>query len=184
MGRSATLLAISAALLTAACGTAAAQQQVQLPDTAPLAMPAAPSHVVVPAAPEPPPPPVIDAPAPSAALPATSGGAATRTPPPPKPATPPTTPPSTPQTAPPAAPASLPAAPNQGELEQQARALVLSADQTLDKIDPKALSADGRAQYDTAKRFLTQAGDALKARNIVYAWQLANKANTIATLLK
>lgn len=185
MSRTATLLAISAALLTTACGSAAAQQPVQLPDTAPLAMPAAPSHIVVPAAPEPPPAPVVDTPASQVALPpAAGGGVRPQVTPPPRPVAPPATPPSTPQTTAPAAPAPLPAAPNQGELEQQARALVQSADQTLDKIDYKALSMDGRAQYDTAKRFLTQAGDALKARNIVYAWQLANKANTIATLLK
>ncbi len=185
MSRSATLLAISAALLSAACGTAAAQQQVQLPATGPLAMPAAPSHIVVPAAPEPAPAPVVE-PLPSQINPPaiTAGGSRPKTDPPPVRPAPPTPPPATPPATAPATPTPLPAAPNQGELEQQARALKDSADQTLDKIDYKALSTDGRSQFDTAKRFLKQADDALKAKNIVYAWQLANKANTIATLLK
>jgi hypothetical protein len=82
------------------------------------------------------------------------------------------------------APTPLQAAPNQGELEHQARTLKESAEKALDGIDYKALGVEARAQYDTAKRFLKQADDALKAKNIVYAWQLADKANTIATLLK
>jgi hypothetical protein len=185
MGRLATLLALSAAALSAACG-GSAQAQVMMPDATPLAVPAAPSHIVVPAAPEPAPAPVVETPAQQANPPAGTTGGATRPktdPPPVKPVAPPPQP-STPQTQAPPTPTPLPAAPNQGELEQQARALKDAADQALDKIDYRGLSADGKAQWDTAKRFLKQADDALKARNIVYAWQLANKANTIATLLK
>ena len=184
MSRSAALFALYAALLSAACGTAAAQQ-VQLPTSGPLAIPAAPSHVVVPAAPEPSPAPVVETPAMQPTSPVNTGGNTTRPrteAPPPRPVAPP--PPTSQPTTAPATPTPLPAAPNQGELEQQARSLWSSADQTLDKIDYKALNEGGQKQYDTAKRFLKQADDALKARNIVYAWQLANKANTIATLLK
>lgn len=184
MGRFATLLALSlTTLVSIAC--AGAQAQVQLPELVPLAIPAAPSHVVVPAPPEPPPAPAVETPAPPVNPPAASGGAPrTRTEPPPtRPAPPPTTPPTTPAPATPA-PTPLEAAPNQGELEQRARALIASAERTMEKIDPKTLGPDGRTQYDTAKRFITQAGEALKAKNIVYAWQLADKANTIATLLR
>lgn len=184
MRRSALLLAVCAALASAACGGAAAQ--VILPSSGPLAVPPAPSHVVVPAEPEPTPVPVIETPTTQSLTPVTSGAgnARTREVPPPRPTAPPAQPPATQPATPPTTPTPLPAAPNQGELEQQARSLVASADQTLDKIDYKALNADGRAQFDTAKRFVKQADDALKARNIVYAWQLANKANTIATMLK
>ena len=185
MSRFAPLLAVSAAaLLASACASAQAQQQVMLPDTAPLTVPAAPSHVVVPAAPEPLPAPVVETPAPQTNPPAAIGGAARpRQDPPPRPAAPPTPQPAAPQPAP-AAPTPLEATPNQGALELRARELKDSAERALEKIDYKALGADGRAQYDTAKRFLKQADDALKAKNIVYAWQLADKANTIATLLR
>ena len=84
----------------------------------------------------------------------------------------------------PAAPTPLEASPNQIELEQKATGLIGTAEKALERIDPKALNADARAQYDTAKRFIVQAKSALTAKNIVYAWQLADKANTIATLLK
>jgi len=158
---------------------------VQMPDQVPLAMPAAPPHVVVPAPPEPPPAAAVETPAPQTNPPAVSGGGPPRTrtePPPARPAPPPATPPVTPAATP--TPTPLEAAPNQGELEQRARALVASAERTMETIDYKALGPDGRAQYDTAKRFIKQADEALKAKNIVYAWQLADKANTIATLLK
>lgn len=104
------------------------------------------------------------------------------------PATPPanpTNPPagtSTPATAPP--PAPLEAQANQSDLERRARDLIASATATLDKIDRAALTTDGRTQYDTARRFLEQAATALKTKNVVYGWQLADKANTIATLLQ
>ena len=84
----------------------------------------------------------------------------------------------------PATPTPLEAAPNQNELEQKATGLISSAERALEKIDAKTLSPDARAQYDTAKRFIVQAKTALTAKNVVYAWQLADKANTIATLLK
>lgn len=182
MARRLTLPALGAvALLTAACGGAKAQ--VVMPDAQPLVVPAAPAHVVVPAAPEPPPPPVIEAPVAPATLPAGTNPTRVRTEPP---ASRPTAPPpvQTQPQAPASAPTPLEAAPNQSELEQKASGLVGSAERALEKIDPKALSADGRAQYDTAKRFVVQAKSALAAKNIVYAWQLADKANTIATLLK
>ena len=78
----------------------------------------------------------------------------------------------------------LEATANAGELEQRARTLKDAAEKALDRIDVRTLGADGRAQYDTARRFIKQADDALRVKNVVYAWQLADKANTIATLLK
>jgi len=45
------------------------------------------------------------------------------------------------------------------------------------------LNRDGRTQYDTAKRFLTQAEDALSKRNLVLARSLADKALAVAVQL-
>ncbi len=177
------LLALgAAALLAGGCG---AKAQVLMPDSVPLAIPAAPMHVVVPAAPEPPPLPIVETQVqttPPAAL--NNNSTRGRTDPPAsRPAATPAPAPVTPAPAP-ATPTPLEASAKQGELEQNARTLRDSAERALDKIDYKSLSGDGKAQYDTAKRFLKQADDALKAKNVVYAWQLADKANTIATLLK
>jgi uncharacterized protein (DUF885 family) len=91
-------------------------------------------------------------------------------------------PPPTPTPTPPPA-GSLETTTNPAELEGRARGLISSAEKTLEKIDVKALSGEAKTQYDTARRFLKQADDALKAKNVVYAWQLADKANTLATLL-
>jgi len=182
MARS-TLLALGVtALVAAGCG---AKAQVLMPDSVPLAMPSAPTHVVVPAAPEPPPLPVVDTQV-QTTPPVALNGNATRgrtDPPASRPVAPPAQVPAAPAPVP-AAPTPLEASAKQGELEQNARTLRDSAERSLDKIDYKSLSADGKAQFDTAKRFLKQADDALKVKNVVYAWQLADKANTIATLLK
>ncbi|TAK17356.1 MAG: hypothetical protein EPO35_03210 [Acidobacteria bacterium] len=168
-------------------GCSGAKAQVMLPDPNPLNIPQAPARVVVPPAPEP--PPVVTEATPPAASTTTQNPPANTTrsnretrpatPPPANPpaATPPPTVPPAPTTTP------LETQANQSELEQRARGLLASANAALDKIDYKALSLDGKTQFDTAKRFTKQADEALKAKNIVYAWQLADKANTIATLL-
>jgi hypothetical protein len=54
------------------------------------------------------------------------------------------------------------------------------ASKLLAKVDYKALRRDGRQQYDTAKGFIEQADEALRARNPVAAQYLAGKAETIA----
>lgn len=185
MARTTPWLTLAAVALFAA-GCSNAKAQVLLPDAAPLAMPTPPAHVVMPAAPEPIPVPTVEVPVQSTP-PAAINGNQNRgrtDPPPSRPAAPPATPPATAPAAAPATPTPLEAAAKPSELEQNARTLRDSADRALEKIDYKALSDGGKAQYDTAKRFIRQADDALKAKNIVYAWQLADKANTIATLLK
>ena len=50
----------------------------------------------------------------------------------------------------------------------------------LNRIDYRALNANARTQYDTAKRFIEQADDAIKSGNYVYAQSLGEKAETIA----
>jgi hypothetical protein len=54
------------------------------------------------------------------------------------------------------------------------------ASKLLAKVDYRSLRRDARLQYDTAKRFIEQADEALKARNPVAAQYLAGKAETIA----
>jgi hypothetical protein len=181
-------LAICAALvtLTIAGGCANTKAQAALPDATPLTIPQAPSRVVVPAAPEPPPPAPETPPASStttAANPPANTGRSNRetrpVTPPPQPATPPATPPPAPTS--PATPLETQA--NQSELEKKTNDLLASAKAALEKINKAALSADGKAQFDSANSFITQAKAALAVKNVVYAWQLADKANTIATLL-
>ena len=47
----------------------------------------------------------------------------------------------------------------------------------------EGLDSDGRTQYDTAKRFLQQAEEALKSGNLVFAGKLADKAATMTAVL-
>lgn len=63
------------------------------------------------------------------------------------------------------------------------RALLGRAARDLARVNAPALNADGRAQYDQARRFIQQAEDALKTRNIVFAGKLADKAATMAAVL-
>jgi hypothetical protein len=92
--------------------------------------------------------------------------------PPPRPAAP-TNPPSP----------TLQTTTNVGEVEQKVRATIALASRDLGRIDARALNAEAKAQYDIAKRFVQQAGDALTAKNFVFAGQLADKAAQLAALL-
>ncbi len=53
----------------------------------------------------------------------------------------------------------------------------------LQKVNYAGLSNDLKAQYDTAKRFITLGEQALKEQNLIFAATLADKAGAIATLL-
>jgi hypothetical protein len=72
---------------------------------------------------------------------------------------------------------------NLGEAEQRVRSTIEKASRDLSRIDYKSLNPEARAQYEVAKRFVQQAGDALAAKNFVFAGQLADKAATLAGLL-
>jgi len=86
--------------------------------------------------------------------------------------------------APPPAPAPpLQTTANVTEVERAIRARMAQASRDLDRTDYRALTAERRAQYDTAKRFLQQADEALKVKNLVFAEQLADKAATLAAAL-
>lgn len=86
----------------------------------------------------------------------------------------------------PAPPPSLTLTPSPGTEAQTLTAirdLMNRAARDLSRVNAGALNTDGRAQYETARRFLQQADDALKARNIVFAGRLADKAATMAAIL-
>jgi hypothetical protein len=63
------------------------------------------------------------------------------------------------------------------------RALLAQAARDLGRVNYQALDTDGRAQYETARRFMQQADDALKVRNVMFAGKLADKAATMASVL-
>jgi hypothetical protein len=93
-----------------------------------------------------------------------------------------------PAAAPPQPAAPAPAPPlqttaNVTEVEKTVRARMAQASRDLDRTDYRTLSTERRAQYDTAKRFIQQADDALKVKNLVFAEQLADKAATLAAAL-
>lgn len=97
----------------------------------------------------------------------------------PEPAPPPAARPATP-------PPSLTLKPSSGseaKTEASIRDLLSRASRDLGRANYGALDPDGRTQYDTAKRFLEQAEEALKTRNYVFAGKLADKAATMAAVL-
>jgi hypothetical protein len=69
------------------------------------------------------------------------------------------------------------------ELERRIKGMLGQAMADLNRINYQNLSADGRSQYDLAKRFVSQADDALKAKNLAFASTVAEKAVTLAMQL-
>jgi hypothetical protein len=63
------------------------------------------------------------------------------------------------------------------------RDLLARANRDLKGIAPASLNADGKAQFDTARRFADQAEQALKEMNLIFALTLADKAATLARSL-
>jgi len=106
-------------------------------------------------------------------------------------APPPVPPPATPPvaTAPPTAPPAQEPPPtltttNPEAAEQRTLNALANARRDLSRINVQALSPDGKAQYDIARRFVAQATEALNAKNFEFAQQLADKAATLAALLQ
>jgi outer membrane biosynthesis protein TonB len=71
----------------------------------------------------------------------------------------------------------------QAQVERSIRDTLTKASTNLNTVDYRALNADARTQYDQAKRFISQAQDALREKNLVFAANLAEKANTLAAQL-
>lgn len=73
--------------------------------------------------------------------------------------------------------------PGSGAAEGAVRQQLTRAQEDLKNVDYAALSNALKAQYDTAKRFITLGEQALKEQNLIYAGTLADKAAAIATVL-
>jgi hypothetical protein len=71
----------------------------------------------------------------------------------------------------------------ESEAERRVRTQLVQATTGLNRINTQALNADARLQFDTARRFVAQAEEALKARNLVFAENLAEKALALAEQL-
>jgi hypothetical protein len=71
----------------------------------------------------------------------------------------------------------------EAQLERTILDMLSRASVNLNRVDYGSLNGDARAQYDQAKRFITQAQDALRVKNLVFAENLADKANTLASQL-
>jgi hypothetical protein len=69
---------------------------------------------------------------------------------------------------------------NDGEADRRVRDVLARATRALEAINRAQLSNDARAQFDTARRFIDQSSDALKARNYMFARYLADKAEALA----
>ena len=107
---------------------------------------------------------------------------------PPKPEPPKVEPPAEPPKPveePPKSPSTLQTTPAtaEGEVERTIRASLQRANADLNRIDYRVLNADAKTQYDTAKRFIRQADEALRAKNLVFARTVAEKAVVLAAQL-
>jgi outer membrane biosynthesis protein TonB len=183
-------------MLVATSGACTRAKAKMVPDVPPLEMPPPPPRDIEPNESEPPPPvslpqePARTAtprprPAPptretrpnDAPKPAETPKPTETAPPviePPKTEEPPPTPPPTLQTTPATA---------EGEVERGIRATITRAANDLNRVDYRILNADARTQYNTAKSFIRQADDAIRAKNLVYAKTVADKAAAIAAQL-
>jgi hypothetical protein len=72
---------------------------------------------------------------------------------------------------------------NDAEATRKVREVLGRAEQNLAKVNYRGLSANGRKDADTARRFITQAGDALEKRQLTFALSLADKAEALSTSL-
>ena len=169
------------AVAASGCFRAQAQVPVAMP---PLEVPAAPPRLVEPSLPDNPPPgpDLLDEPANRPLPPQTDLDSQPRTDSanPPAPVVPPVdaaapapvrTPPTTLKTVSPQ---------EEGRMERAIRALARRAQADLNRVDYQSLGRDARANYDQAKRFIVQAEEALKAKNLVFAETVADKAATLA----
>jgi outer membrane biosynthesis protein TonB len=158
-----------------------------VPETPPLDVPAPPPRAIepleadaAPPKPEEPAPAAVPArPRPTPTRPEPQPPARTEAPPieppkvaeePPKPAAPPTTLQTTPAAA-------------ENAVERAIRATLARATSDLNRVDYRVLNVDARTQYDTAKRFIQQSDGAIRAKNLVFAKNLADKAAALAAQL-
>jgi hypothetical protein len=72
---------------------------------------------------------------------------------------------------------------NDVEAAKKVQEVLRRAEQSLAKVSYRNLSVNGRAQADTAKRFISQAGEALERGSLVLALSLADKAEALSNSL-
>lgn len=169
--------------LTASLGACAAKAQVRTEAPVPPLDPPAPPPRVI-ATYEPDPEPIAITPPVEPAAPVRPPARPPRPEQKPEPAT--TAPEPVESTSRPVSGPSLTLTPTPGSEAQTVNAirdLLGRATRDLSRVNVATLNSDGRAQYDTARRFIQQAEDALKTRNIVFAGKLADKAATMAAVL-
>ena len=158
-----------AILLVAVAGLAGcaakAQSLTPMPHDGPaLVPPTPPARVIVPTPEQPTLPVAVE---PPTAAPTTRPR---ETPPPAQPTPPP--------------PPILSTSANTADFEKRIRQQLAKANGDLGQVKRQALGADARAQYDAALGFIRQAESALKVKNLMFAGQLADKAATLAELLR
>jgi hypothetical protein len=85
----------------------------------------------------------------------------------------------------PSGPPPLQTAPSQQDARavEEVHGLIGRASTDLDRVNYRALAAGARSQYEQARAFIKQAGDALKGKNFQFARILADKAATLAAQL-
>jgi hypothetical protein len=174
--RTASLAGVLALVLAAGCAARAAAPVAEIEIPALQPPPAPPRIIATYVEPAPPPVPAAEPVEPAVVVK-----------PQPRPAPPPpAAEPEARDTPPPAPPPSLtltPIAGAEAKTEASIRALLDRASKELARVNMGTLSADGRTQLETARRFAMQAEEALKSRNLVLAGKLADKAVTMAAVL-
>jgi hypothetical protein len=176
-------------------GSACAKKEaVVVPPPAPLEVPVVPPRLVGPVMVEEPELPPLEVPEPKPARPrprpaAKGDDPVVKVEPPPDSTTKPNdsaTPPPSTGTSAAAGPAPLlrtPDTANDAEVSRKVRETLARAGDNLNKINYNGLNQGAKGQHDTARRFIAQAEDALKSKNLVFARYLADKAENISASL-
>lgn len=186
------------ALVSLTTGAACAKKPVVVQaDPPPLEVPIVPPRVLGPVMVEEPPPPAVETPEPAPARPGrntrNTGGKnndpVVKVEPPPdagtKPAETSAEPAPGTSTSAPAEPAPLlrTDTADDAEVARKVRETLGRANENLNKANYNNLSSGAKSQYDTARRFIAQAEEALKGRSLTFARYLADKAETLSASL-
>ena len=173
------------AMSAAACAKLQARTEPAMPTLSP---PPPPPRVVARYVEEP--PAVAEAPPAEEPVPSTAATRATPKPPAPRPVveptlkpTPPPVEPERPAAAPPPSLTLKPAPGAESPTQESVRDKLNRAARDLSRVNYGTLKQDGKTQYDTAKRFMQQAEEALRGGNLIFAGTLADKAATMASVL-
>jgi hypothetical protein len=72
---------------------------------------------------------------------------------------------------------------NDAEVSRKVREILARAGDNLNKVNYNGLNAGAKAQHDTARRFIAQAEEAVKGKNLVFARYVAEKAELLSASL-